>query len=199
MKLSLKCPRVSPRESSRRSLVVVKGQTEMFKRIQKLDWRIMHFVAELERGVFFRKIMKLLTTIGNGGIVWFVVILCLFVFKINLRAASAMLLALTLSLLIGNVFLKNLIQRERPFQQNPNIEALISPPSDHSCPSGHAYSSFSAAVALICATGWVATPALLLACAIAYSRVYFCVHFPSDIFSSFLLGIGTGVIAFQIL
>ena len=171
----------------------------MFKAIQKIDWRIMHYIDRRKRNKFFLKAMQVLSIIGNAGTVWFVLIGVLFLFQLHLRAATSMLMSLTLSLLVGNVVLKNLIQRERPFVQDSNIENLIPPPTDHSCPSGHAYSSFSASVALVCIVGWIGTPALLLAAAIAYSRIYLCVHFPSDIFTSLLLGTGTGILSALIL
>ena len=67
-------------------------------------------------------------------------------------------------------------------------------PSDSSFPSGHTSSAFAAAVSIFLTNKKAGIMALILAVLIAFSRMYFFVHFPTDI----LGGILTGVICAKI-
>jgi undecaprenyl-diphosphatase len=53
--------------------------------------------------------------------------------------------------------------------------------------------SFAAAVTLCHAGSWfVGTSSLVIASLISFSRVYLCVHYPSDVLMGAVLGIATG-------
>ena len=97
--------------------------------------------------------------------------------------------ALLCGLIFGNLLLKPLIARVRPYDLREGIELLISKPSDYSFPSGHTLASFEAAVVLMVRErkrfGWAA---LVLAVLIAFSRLYLYVHYPSDVLGGILLG-----------
>ena len=67
---------------------------------------------------------------------------------------------------------------------------LIAMPNDYSFPSGHTMASFAAATILWHWNRKVGIAAYLLAGAIAFSRLYLFVHFPSDV----LAGAGIGCI-----
>ena len=57
------------------------------------------------------------------------------------------LCAVVVGFLIGEIGLKHLIARERPFVVNPSVVPFIKAPSGYSFPSGHSCSSFAAATA----------------------------------------------------
>ena len=95
-------------------------------------------------------------------------------------------------MLVGNVCLKNLIARPRPCWLDSSVQLLISSPTDYSFPSGHTLSSAIGATVLTKANhqfGWAAIP---LAAAIAFSRLYLFVHYPSDVLAGAVLGVAIG-------
>jgi undecaprenyl-diphosphatase len=105
-----------------------------------------------------------------------------------LRAAAVPLVAIGL-----NYAVKLAVRRPRPKLRG--LPPLAGAPSALSCPSAHATSSFAAAVAM----GRIvpaARPALLAgAAAMALTRPYLGMHFPSDVLAGAALGTALGLAA----
>ena len=106
-----------------------------------------------------------------------------------------MLLALLFSLLVGNLTLKPLVARPRPCWRNPEIPLLVANPTDYSFPSGHALSSFAAATAIFMGNRRAGIAALAGAFLMACTRLYFYVHYPTDVLAGMIIGAVLGVIA----
>lgn len=107
--------------------------------------------------------------------------------------------ALLMDLILCNLILKNLVARVRPYDVNTAIAILIKKPLDFSFPSGHTAASFAAMTALFLAKmkkAWIA--ALVLAVLIAFSRLYFYVHYPTDVLGGAVVGILSGIIGYAI-
>src|SRR3954471_17333749 len=94
-----------------------------------------------------------------------------------------------------NTILKNIFQRQRPIEMARRIKL----PRSHSFPSGH--SLLSAATYPIVAHHLVERKSLatqsvahsvaaLVIVSVGFSRVYFGVHFPSDVLGGFAAGLG---------
>ena len=105
-----------------------------------------------------------------------------------IQSGAQMLTAIAVTFLLGNVVVKSLVGRDRPYQVRKSVEPLIHPPFDSSFPSGHTMNGFTAAVSLYCFNRRAGVPALFLASAIAFSRMYNLVHFPTDVLGGLVLG-----------
>ena len=85
--------------------------------------------------------------------------------------------------------IKALVPRDRPSVRYAVPKALVSVPHDHSFPSGHAATSFAGATVLAFAYPRLAPALLVLAAAVAFSRVYVGVHYPLDVIAGAALGV----------
>lgn len=145
------------------------------------------------------KIMIFASTIGDNGFIWIVAALVLLCMKKYRIYGAAVLLALLLGYIGGNVILKNLFMRQRPNWLYPEITLLIVNPHDYSFPSGHTQAAFAAAVSLLYMNKRIGIAALVLAAVIGFSRLYLYVHFPSDVLLGMLFGIFWAIAAHWII
>lgn len=158
-----------------------------------MEWEfaILDMLQEMHHPVL-TKIMAFVTMLGEAGWFWIllgVILLCTKRFR---KCGVAVLLALVLDFLLANVILKPLVARPRPCWINDTVELLVRVPKDYSFPSGHTMASFAAAGALYftkCTWGcW----AMVLAFFMGISRLYFYVHFPTDVLAGLFLGLLCG-------
>lgn len=159
-----------------------------FLPVQAAEFDILFALQELHCN-WLNVVMRIFTELGNGGIVWILTgLVCIF-FKKSRRCGVLMLLTMLMCLILGNGVIKNLVARPRPFQAfDREIVLLIPPPGEYSFPSGHTLHSFAAAVTIFLHNKKAGAAALLLAALIAFSRLYFFVHFPTDVLAGVVLG-----------
>ena len=151
--------------------------------IRSVDYNILLLIADKLRGGVLDPVMTMLSLMGNGGAVWITLALLLLFFRKTRRAGAAMLLAMLVGFLVGNLWLKELVMRPRPFVTHSDLTALLAPGDRWSFPSGHA------ATALWCFHKKAGALALVLAAFIAFSRLYASVHYPTDVLAGMLIGI----------
>lgn len=145
------------------------------------------------------KILAFITSLGNAGIIWIVLAVVLLILPKTRKTGIIVAAALLMDLILCNLILKNLVARVRPYDVNTVIAILIKKPLDFSFPSGHTAASFAAMTALFLAKmkkAWIA--ALILAVLIAFSRLYFYVHYPTDVLGGAVVGILSGIIGYTI-
>ena len=157
-----------------------------------LDW----IQAHLQCG-FLDFLMPVITLFGEDGIFWIAWAVLMLVLKKHRKTGLGMAFALILGLVVCNMTLKPLIGRIRPYDfQAQNfgitIKLLVDGLHDASFPSGHTIASFEAATVLLLNNKKMGIPAMILACLIAFSRLYLYVHYPTDVLVAIVLGIAFG-------
>lgn len=88
----------------------------------------------------------------------------------------------------GESVSENVIARPRPCAVDNSVILKIPFPSEYSFPSGHSSNGFAGAVTIFCYYRRAGLLSLLMAALIAFSRLYFFVHYPTDILGGILLG-----------
>ncbi len=158
------------------------------------DLPILDFIERYLHNPVTDAVFPFVTYIGELGACWIFLGLSLLFIKKYRRAGALILLSLIAATLLGEVLIKNIVCRPRPFQYiSSGFPLLIPPPSGYSFPSGHTCASFAAATALFLQHKRQGALCFLLAALIGFSRVFLWVHFPSDVLAGALLGALTGV------
>lgn len=163
--------------------------------IHSMDYSVLEYIADSLRGGALDRVMTVLSLLGNGGAVWIALAVLLLFFRRTRRAGAAMLLAMAAGFVIGNLGIKELVMRPRPFVTHSDLTPLLDPGDPWSFPSGHALSSFAAATALFCFHKKTGVLAFILAALIAFSRLYASVHYPTDVLAGAVIGIVLGILA----
>ncbi len=165
--------------------------------ITNIDFSILDFIQENIRNAFLDPVMAVLGYLGEAGAVWIILGIVLLFFRKTRPAGVCMLAAMALGYLIGDIGIKHLVARPRPFLVNTDVDLYINAPTSHSFPSGHSTASFAAVTSLfgmLKEKRWIAYSALGLAILIVFSRLYNYVHYPSDVLCGMILGIICGTI-----
>ena len=157
--------------------------------IQKIDFYILDFIYNFFKCNFLDMFMPKITVLGNGGALWIATALIFLCFKKLRKTGIGISIALILGVIIGNLFLKNIFCRIRPFDIVQGVELLINAPKDYSFPSGHTLSSISSATVIFINNRKIGKYFLVLAILIAFSRLYLYVHFPTDVLAGAVLGV----------
>ena len=192
------------------------------------EFQFLNWIQDHLRGDLMDRIMPIITKFGDGGIFWIIVVLLLFIPKRTRKYAHVGAFALIFGVIGGNLILKNVIARPRPFWlENGNplarlavtdltsrlsvhegtgiipegrtvMELLVKAPKDFAFPSGHTQASFAAATSICMWSRKWGIPALILAALIAFSRMYLYVHYPTDILGGLLSGVAYAMLALAI-
>ena len=144
-------------------------------------------------------IMKFFTYAGNGAIIWAAAAVILLCIKRTRHIGNGLFIAMALDGIINELIIKNLVQRDRPFVQNPLVDTIVGQPSSYSFPSGHTCTAFASATVIFFFNKRWGIVAYVTAALIGFSRNYFYIHFPTDVLCGALEGLILGTAAVLIL
>lgn len=162
--------------------------------LNETELPILWWIREHLTNPFLDTVMPYISSLAHSGEFWILLALILLCFKKTRKAGMAMGIAMACGYLIGNMGMKNLFARTRPYDMT-EVELLVAKLHDFSFPSGHTLVSFEAATALTVYHRRWGIAALVLATVIALSRLYLFVHYPTDVLAGALLGVGIGLAA----
>ena len=169
----------------------------------RVIFRFLHSLAEAI-GVVLTPLMKLITFLGEKGLVLILISLVLMLFSRTRRTGICMFGAIACGAILTNFILKDWVARPRPFETLSVYrewwQAIGSPAEDgFSFPSGHVTAAAAGTSSIFFMRGkrWLlpgACVVLLMCCA----RCYLMAHFPSDVAAATIIGVLSGWIAYQI-
>ena len=90
--------------------------------------------------------MIFITSLGNVGCIWLVIIAVLFMNKKTRNLGILLAIAVVVNTILCNGLIKPIVARTRPYEVNSAVSLLISKPLDYSFPSGHTAISFTVLV-----------------------------------------------------
>lgn len=171
----------------------------MFEALNQFEAGILQGIHNIFGCSFLDSTLSFITKFADHGIGWIIVAVVLLCFKRTRKTGLMVGLALIFGLIVGNITLKPLIARIRPYDlagMEAIKDALLVPPlSDFSFPSGHTLASFEGASVLMIRDKKLGIPALILAIIIAFSRLYLFVHYPTDVLTGLILGTLFGILS----
>ena len=181
----------------------------------KVEIEFLHVLQGFHNPVVDR-IMLFITKLGDGNFIWllisaFMILMppirqlmnkeCDEEYLVAVRrrknAGATVIISLILSIILVNLCMKPFFGRLRPFQVDSTLELdngslSVQNLKDSSFPSGHTSAAFAAAIAIFLSKKKMGIVAITLASLIAFSRMYFLVHFPTDILGGMISGIICG-------
>lgn len=168
--------------------------------LMEIESAILLWIQNNLRCGFLTPVMRVITTLGNGGAFWIVLTLLLLIFKRTRRMGVYCAASMLLTLLVVNLCIKPLAARTRPYELIEGLQILVSRPHDYSFPSGHSANSLTCAWTIFrLAPKKYGVPALVLAVLIALSRLYVGVHYPTDVLAGAAIGVLLSEVALRAL
>ena len=128
------------------------------------------------------------TLVGSKGEIWIILGILLIVFPKTRKTGVLVLASYIVAYFIGDGILKNLIARPRPCTVDETVELLVSRSTSYSCPSVHSMLAFASASAIAYNHRKAGIAAMIFALLIGFSRLYFFVHYPTDVLLGAILG-----------
>lgn len=160
-----------------------------------MDFAVTQWIIQNMHHPVLDRVLTLITSLGDAGFIWIITCAILLLLKKTRRWGIIFAVALLLMYLFGEILLKNIFQRARPFTLLPEFQLLVPPPSSYSFPSVHSVTAFTSATVLCFMDKRIGVCAQILAALIAFSRVYLVLHYFSDVLVGALLGVGCAFLA----
>lgn len=169
---------------------------------------------------FINKIIKYFSVTNDIGLLWIVFGIVLICIKKYRKIGIVMLVSLLVGFIINDLILKKIIMRMRPYEKSASLAEFVNSlfvyntslskvankliggllPGGSSFPSGHTCTSFNCACFLFMTKEKkLYVPAFITAILMGLSRLFLCVHYPTDVLSAMILGGVIGILMHHLL
>ncbi len=156
--------------------------------------KLLLWIQENLRSDFLDSFMKMITRLGDVGIIWIIIGVIFIISSKNRKMGFSVLLSLVFSAIICKLILKNYVARIRPYEVYSYIDLIIDKQVDYSFPSGHTSASIAASFAILKSNfsykkfnlGYIF---IGLAILISFSRLYLFMHYPTDVLGGLITGL----------
>lgn len=160
-----------------------------------MELSILHAIQTLHNPVLDKIMIVVFNNlVGSIGQLWIVVGVILLIIPKTRKCGVAVVVSYVVSLLIGNEWLKDMIARPRPCAVDDTVQMIVKKPDSFSCPSVHTYLAFSSAMAIFHYYKKAGIGVFIFAALIGFSRMYFFVHYLTDVLFGAALGILTAFV-----
>ena len=169
-----------------------------FAGYDKAILKIMHSLAGA-LGPVLTPLMKLITFLGEKGLLLLLLSLVLMCFARTRRIGVCVFGAVCCGALITNFILKDWIARPRPFETVDLYRQWWQDATGYSFPSGHVTAAAAGMTALCLMRGRkLVVPSVIVVLLMAISRNYLMAHYPSDVLFAAIIGVASAFIAYYI-
>jgi membrane-associated phospholipid phosphatase len=158
--------------------------------LKELDRRLLYAMRTRGHSPAAERVARGLALLGEYGAVWLGIGVALALIDSDQRDQWLVAGALGPVAIVLNFAVKLIVRRPRPVLDG--LPPLGGTPSSLSFPSAHSTASFACATAMT-RIAPEAAPLFLLAAAIAATRPYLGMHYPSDVLGGILLGTALGL------
>ena len=162
----------------------------MFKKIAAFDEKVSRYLYTHRLSEKADTWLRRYTRLGDGYVWALIAILIglvkgpMFLGEVLAQVAPSLVAALALYWIV-----KLSSKRRRPFDAIPEFKALVPPLDKYSFPSGHTMNNLAIATTVLLAVPVAGTVMMALPLTWGFLRVYFGVHWLSDVIGGFLLGV----------
>jgi len=154
-----------------------------------MEFNILYFIQSLRTPELDRIMVLIFSTIvGDKGQIWVYLGIIALIFPKTRKCGAAMLLSYLLAYFLCDGILKDLFARPRPCAIDETVELIVKRSTSYSMPSVHSALAFASSMSVYLKNRKVGILFLIFALMVALSRLYFFVHFPTDILAGAVIG-----------
>lgn len=162
--------------------------SKLLLNIQKRDTDILEALNHKAKCSFLDKFMTFITYIGSFPFGFSFCIISLILTNFSIKSFGFKLsFAMILSTFLSNIIKKS-VSRIRPYIKLNNLNAIKIGVDNYSFPSGHTTSAFTMSIMLSLFFPRLSMLFIILSTLVGISRMYLCVHYPTDVAFGTLLG-----------
>lgn len=164
----------------------------MFQKMASLDERFSRYLYSHRLSARADRLLKLYTRLGDGYVWALIVLLILIADGPKFLALVLFQVLPSLAVSLGLYWIVKLsAKRKRPFDAIPEFKALVPPLDRYSFPSGHTMNNLAIAMTVLLSVPAAGLVMIGLPLTWGFLRVYFGVHWLSDVVGGFLLGVAS--------